>query len=164
MPRTRRTGRPLLSPTLQDCENKECSICLFKIRTGQHAIKLENERRCYHGRCISAYYRTQINNDHPKTPFRQNFSANDVDRINGYFSAMTASPNGRSRSRSRSGERYDPNRTVRNFDRMYDHMRVMRNMIQADYNNLMTEQERNQFLERFTEEDAEAIRNGMWAA
>jgi hypothetical protein len=98
MPRTRRNNNAL-SPTQPECVNKICSICMVKISTGQAAIKLENERKCYHTKCISDYQNRRYD---LVTPHRNQFSQNDIDRMNRFRRAMRSRSMSRSRSRSRS--------------------------------------------------------------
>ncbi len=169
MPRTRRNNNAL-SPTQSECVNKTCIICMSKIRTGQAAIKLDNERQCYHTKCISDYHQNRRYGD-LVTPHRNQFSQNDIARMNRFRRAMRSrsrSNSSRSRSesnssRSRSNLSNRPRITAAANTHMMDMIQFLQSEAQRAYNELTTQNERDEFLARYTGDDQSALRRGLWA-
>ena len=164
MPRTRKTKLDIISPTNPECVNKECAICMTKIRVGQAAIKLENERRCYHSTCISDYYKRGTRRGAVlKTPRRNDFSRSDINRIRRFSRVMNSKSMSRSRSRTRSSSRNQNAMPAAQHDRMIDELQFLRGEAQHAYNLIESPEDREAFLGRYADEDADQIRSGLWA-
>lgn len=169
--RTRRQNPVILPSTLPECVNKECNICMLKIRTGQSAIKIQRDRKCYHSLCIAQFYTHAVQNAREtgaeiKTPLRNPFSDEEVEQIQSFKRAM------RSRSRSssvRASTSATISRSINEEDIIaelqyrFQLVDEIREWMQENFNAIEDENIRNAYLEYFEEEDKNKLRQGTYA-